>query len=77
MVRKALKKGTSSNFLKNIDVAKERIKDLQVMNKQWENGKLANSGYSKNPFSQVLFSLMIDNESLSQLNLTILSLKLL
>ena len=35
-MRKIMKKETSSNVLEKIDVAKERIKELQIMINPWE-----------------------------------------
>ena len=35
-----MKKETSSNVLEKIDVAKERIKELQTMINYWEDGKV-------------------------------------
>ena len=37
-----MKKETSSNVLEKIDVAKERIKELQTMINHWEGSKVAN-----------------------------------
>ena len=36
-----MKKETSSNVLEKIDVAKQRIKELQTMINYWEGGKVA------------------------------------
>ena len=36
-----MKKETSSNVLEKIDVAKERIKELQTMINHWEGGEVA------------------------------------
>ncbi|WP_269613064.1 hypothetical protein [Prochlorococcus marinus] len=36
-----MKKETSSNVLEKIDVAKERIKELQIMINHWEGDKSA------------------------------------
>ena len=36
-----MKKGTSSNVLEKIDVAKERIKELEIMINHWEGAKVA------------------------------------
>ncbi|WP_413677969.1 hypothetical protein [Prochlorococcus sp. MIT 0916] len=36
-----MKKETSSNILEKINVAKERIKELQTMINYWESGKVA------------------------------------
>ena len=36
-----IKKETSSNILEKIDIAKERIKELQTMINHWEGGKVA------------------------------------
>ena len=40
-MRKTTKKETSSNILEKIDIAKERIKELQTMINHWEGGKVA------------------------------------
>ena len=37
-----MKKVTSSNILEKIDVAKERIKELQIMINHWESSKVDN-----------------------------------
>ena len=39
-MRKIMKKETSSNVLEKIDVAKERIKELQIMINHWEGCKV-------------------------------------
>jgi len=39
-MRKTMKKETSSNVLEKIDVAKERIKELQTMINHWEGSKV-------------------------------------
>ena len=36
-----MKKETSSNVLEKIDIAKERIKELETMINLWEGGKVA------------------------------------
>ena len=36
-----MKKETSSNVLEKIDIAKERIKELETMIRFWEGGKVA------------------------------------
>ena len=36
-----MKKETSSNVLEKIDIAKERIKELETMINLWEDGKVA------------------------------------
>ena len=38
-MRKSMKKKTSSNILEKINVAKERIKELQTMINHWEDSK--------------------------------------
>ena len=38
--RKIMKKETSSNVLEKIDIAKERIKELETMINLWEGGKV-------------------------------------
>ena len=40
-MRETMKKETSSSVLEKIDVAKERIKELQTMINHWEGGKVA------------------------------------
>ena len=53
-MRKSMKKKTSSNILEKINVAKERIKELQTMINHWEGNKVANfwdSECSVNPSS--------------------------
>ena len=50
-----MKKETSSNVLEKIQVAKERIKELQTMINHWEVGKVASfwdTECSINPSSQ-------------------------
>ena len=37
-----MKKETSSNVLEKIDIAKERIKELETMINHWEGGKVTN-----------------------------------
>ena len=39
-MRKTMKKETSSNVLEKIDVAKERIKELQTIINHWEGSKV-------------------------------------
>ena len=41
MMRKIMKKETSSNLLEKIYVAKERIKELETMIKYWQSTKVA------------------------------------
>ena len=40
-MRNAMKREPSSNVLEKIDVAKERIKELQTMINHWEGSKVA------------------------------------
>ena len=49
-----MKNKTSSNLLEKIDVAKERIKELETMINHWEGGKVSSfwdSECSANPSS--------------------------
>ena len=58
-----MKKETSSNVLEKIDIAKERIKELETMINLWEGGKVASFGILNAPQIhplRVAFSLMID-----------------
>ena len=49
-----MKKESSSNVLEKIDIAKERIKELETMINLWESGKVASfwdTEFSINPSS--------------------------
>ncbi len=64
----SMKKERSSNVLERIDVAKERIKELQTMINHWEGGKVTSfwdTECSINPPLWVAYSLMIDHQCMN------------